>query len=65
MIKSGLVRICRYLSVPNGGNGDITPNHPLAKSLAILLSVSGQLYITFIVGIIIGKYLTNDSLQSS
>lgn len=50
-----------FITITTVGYGDITPVHPLAKSLAMLLSISGQLYITFIVGIIIGKFLANET----
>lgn len=50
-----------FVTITTVGYGDITPVHSIAKSVAILLSVSGQLYITFIIGIIIGKYLADDS----
>jgi hypothetical protein len=53
-----------YITITTVGYGDISPVHPLAKALAILLSVSGQLYITFVVAIIIGKYLANDFDQN-
>ncbi|MEM9919621.1 MAG: potassium channel family protein [Bacteroidota bacterium] len=49
-----------YITITTVGYGDITPVHPLAKALAILLSITGQLYITFVVAIIIGKYLADE-----
>ncbi len=49
-----------YITITTVGYGDIIPIHPLAKALAILLSVTGQLYITFVVAIIIGKYLAHE-----
>lgn len=53
-----------YTTITTVGYGDVTPVHPIAKSLAILLSIAGQLYITFVVAIIIGKYLANDFNQN-
>ena len=53
-----------YITITTVGFGDITPVHPLAKALAMLLSISGQLYITFVVAIIIGKYLANQAGQN-
>lgn len=53
-----------YITITTVGFGDITPVHPLAKALAMLLSISGQLYITFVVAIIIGKYLANEAGQN-
>ena len=53
-----------YMTITTVGFGDITPVHPLAKALAMLLSISGQLYITFVVAIIIGKYLAHEAGQN-
>ncbi len=46
------------------GYGDITPADPLAKSLSILMSVSGQLYLTMIIALLVGKYLSDKSTQT-
>ncbi len=45
-----------FMTFTTTGYGDILPNHPLAKSLAVLISVSGQLYIAIIIAMLIGKY---------
>jgi len=37
------------------GYGDISPLIPLAKSLSILISVSGQMYIAIIIALLVGK----------
>jgi len=39
------------------GYGDITPNSPFAKNVAIFLSFAGQLYLTMIIALLMGKYL--------
>jgi len=39
------------------GYGDITPQLPFAKSLAILMSVSGQIYLAVIIAMLVGKYV--------
>jgi len=39
------------------GFGDIIPLNPQAQSLTVLHSISGQLYLTVLIGMIIGKYL--------
>jgi hypothetical protein len=39
------------------GYGDITPLVPFAKSLAILMSVSGQIYVAVIIAMLVGKYV--------
>ncbi len=40
------------------GYGDITPTHPISKSLSVLISVSGQLYLTVIIAMLVGKYIS-------
>ncbi len=45
------------------GYGDITPISPLAKSIAIFLSFAGQLYLTFIIALLIGKYLRGEYIS--
>ncbi len=54
-----------YITLTTVGFGDITPVHPLAKSLSLLISITGQLYLTILVAIIIGKYLTFDQVKNS
>ena len=39
------------------GYGDIVPLAPYAKSLAILMAVSGQIYLTVIIAMLVGKFL--------
>jgi voltage-gated potassium channel len=39
------------------GYGDILPQLPFAKSLAILMSVSGQIYLAVIIAMLAGKYV--------
>lgn len=39
------------------GYGDITPKSPLAKNVAVFLSFAGQLYLTMIIALLMGKYL--------
>ena len=41
------------------GYGDITPVSSLAKSMTILVSISGQLYLTILVATLVGKLLSN------
>lgn len=44
-----------YVTMSTLGYGDISPQVPLAKSLSILISVSGQLYIAIIIALLVGK----------
>ncbi len=43
------------------GYGDITPQLPLAKSLAAAIAITGQFYIAVVVAIIVGKYASKAS----
>lgn len=47
-----------FVTLSTLGYGDITPIDPFAKSLAIFLSISGQLYLTMIIAMLVGKYLS-------
>ena len=47
-----------FVTLTTLGYGDITPASPLAHSLAILFSVTGQLYLTMIIAMLVGKFLS-------
>jgi len=47
-----------FVTMTTLGYGDITPNNPLARSLSIFFSVAGQLYLTMIIALLVGKYLS-------
>jgi voltage-gated potassium channel len=47
-----------FVTMTTLGYGDITPVSPLARSLSIFFSVSGQLYLTMIIALLVGKYLS-------
>ena len=50
------------------GYGDITPNSPFAKTVVIFLSFAGQLYLTMIIALLMGKYIkdlsSNDKITT-
>lgn len=46
-----------FVTISTLGYGDIIPITKLARSFAILFTVSGQAYMTILVAIIVGKYL--------
>jgi len=48
-----------FVTMTTLGYGDITPNDSLARSLSIFFSVTGQLYLTMIIAMLVGKYLSN------
>ena len=45
-----------FVTLSTLGYGDITPQEPIGKSLSILISVSGQLYIAIIIATLVGKF---------
>lgn len=48
-----------FVTLSTTGYGDITPIEPFAKSLSIFLSICGQLYLTMIIAVLVGKYLSS------
>jgi hypothetical protein len=40
------------------GYGDIVPLKPYTRSLATFISISGQLYVVTIIGLLIGKFIS-------
>lgn len=48
-----------FVTMTTLGYGEITPQIPIAKSLAILISTSGQLYIAIIIAMLVGKFAGN------
>ena len=45
-----------FVTMTTLGYGEITPAVPFAKSLSILISTSGQIYIAVIIAMLVGKY---------
>ena len=54
-----------FVTMSTLGYGDITPQVPIAKSLSILISISGQLYIAIIIAMLVGKFSAKQSAKSS
>ena len=50
-----------FVTISTLGYGDITPQEPIGKSLSILISVSGQLYIAIIIAMLVGKFAGSHS----
>ena len=48
-----------FITLSTLGYGDITPVTPLAQSLSITISLIGQIYLTVLVAILVGKYISN------
>lgn len=47
-----------FITYTTTGYGDFLPQAPLSKSLAMLIGVSGQLYVAVIIAMLVGKYAT-------
>lgn len=47
-----------FVTLTTLGYGDITPVSPFAKSLTIIIAVVGQLYLTILIAMLVGKYLS-------
>ncbi len=54
-----------FMTFTTTGYGDVTPTHRVSKSLAVLISVSGQLYMTIIIAILVGKYLSFKKMEQN
>lgn len=48
-----------YITLTSIGYGDISPAHPVARSAVIFMGISGQLYSTFLIAFLVGKYLNS------
>ena len=48
-----------FVTVTTLGYGDVTPVSAFAKSLTIIIAISGQLYLTILIALLVGKYLSN------
>ncbi len=47
-----------FITMTTTGYGDIVPIAPLSRSLAIFISVTGQLYVAIVIALLIGKYIS-------
>ena len=47
-----------FVTMTTLGYGDITPAEPGARVLSMFFSVTGQLYLTMIIALLVGKYLS-------
>lgn len=53
-----------FVTLTTLGYGDVTPVSSFAKSVAMTIAVSGQFYMTILVAILVGKYLSNSAERS-
>ncbi|HRA72087.1 MAG TPA: ion channel [Flavobacterium sp.] len=52
-----------FMTFTTTGYGDVVPTHPVSKSLAVLISASGQLYVAIIIAMLIGKYASTKKTE--
>jgi glucan phosphoethanolaminetransferase (alkaline phosphatase superfamily) len=52
-----------FVTMSTLGYGDIIPHEPIGKSLSILISVTGQLYIAIIVAMLVGKFSAGNTSE--
>ena len=52
-----------FVTMTTLGYGDITPVSSSAKSTVIIIAVAGQLYLTILVAMLVGKFLTRTKLD--
>jgi hypothetical protein len=48
-----------FVTLTTLGYGDITPVSAFAKSLTIFIAITGQLYLTILIAMLVGKYLSS------
>ena len=48
-----------FVTLTTLGYGDVTPVSAFAKSLTVVIAISGQLYLTILIAMLVGKYLSN------
>ncbi len=53
-----------FVTMTTLGYGDITPKDSLARSLSIFFTVAGQLYLTMIIAMLVGKYLGKKTVDN-
>lgn len=46
-----------FVTLTTLGYGDITPVSDLAKSMTLIIAISGQMYLTILVAMLVGKFL--------
>lgn len=54
-----------FITMTTLGYGDIVPIDPAARSLTIFFSVAGQLYLTMIIALLVGKYLSQAAMTET
>ncbi len=52
-----------FVTMTTLGYGDVTPVSSFAKSTSIIIAVAGQLYLTILVAMLVGKFLSRTQLD--
>ena len=52
-----------FVTMTTLGYGDVTPVSSFAKSTTIIIAIAGQLYLTILVAMLVGKYLSRTQLD--
>ena len=52
-----------FVTMTTLGYGDVTPVSSFAKSTTILIAIAGQLYLTILVAMLVGKFLSRTQLD--
>ncbi len=47
-----------FVTITTLGYGDIAPHEPVGQSLVIILAIAGQMYLTIVIALIVGKLST-------
>lgn len=53
-----------FVTMTTLGYGDMLPTSLAAKSFSMLISITGAFYTTIVLGMIVGKYISNQSLNN-
>jgi len=53
-----------FITLTTLGYGDVTPVSALAKSLTIVIAVTGQLYMTILIAMLVGKFISSSIERS-
>lgn len=53
-----------FVTMTTLGYGDVTPVSAFAKSVTMTIAVTGQFYMTILIAILVGKYLSNAADKS-
>ena len=53
-----------FVTIGTLGYGDVVPASPLGESFVVLLSISSTLYVSLLIGLLLGRYISFRSRQS-